>query len=283
MEEDGKQGAHGRKAKLPNPPVRIKDRQEARNIGAMRRRADGRLDPSVDFERYREAACKRFISRARRSGQHAFHDLDKLAEDFYSDFWADWIGRDGDKQLPGPVVPYIAEAMMNKLRDLSRRGRSVRTPQLVRVDGEKILATVGAEDPEPPEQIVSEEEMWLLAEIVHNLPYRERVAFLAVFNRDSKKKGAPLAGYKLAALLLGVSEIRAKKLALSANRLIRAAVEQIELGTWCERWAESIRLVAAGGEGETEFRLHAEHCAKCYASVVDLRHQATLRSCGRSS
>lgn len=241
-------------------------------MGVMRR-ADGRLDPSVDFERYREAACKRFIASARSSGHHAFHDLGELAKDFYDDFWADWLDRNRDKELSGPVVPYIAGAMMNKLLDLSRRGRSVRAPQLVCAEGEKILARIVAEDLEPSEQMASEEQMWLLSEVVDSLPSRERVAFSAVFSRDSKKKDAPPAGYKLAASQLGISEVRAKKLSLKANRRIRAAVEQIESGTWCERWARSIKLVAAGGEGEAGFRRHAEHCVKCHAGVVHLRHQ----------
>ena len=233
--------------------------------------AGGRVDPAIDFERYRKASCKRFIKIARVQGHHAFHDLDELAEDLYDDFWTDWLQRRRDR-LTGPAVPYIANAMMNKLRDLSRRGRSVRVPQLVRAEDE-IFATIAAENLDPSEQTASEEQMWLLTEVVASLPPRERVAFLAVFNRDSKKKGAPLAGYKLAALQLGVSEVRAKKLSLRANRRIRVAVKQIKSGTWCERWAQSVRLVAAGGEGEAGFRRHAEHCATCRASVVHLRHQ----------
>lgn len=249
----GKLGVHGQRARL--------------TLGE----AGGQLDPAIAFDRYQKPACKRFAVMARTQGHHAFHDLDELAKDFYDDFWIDWLTRPRD-ELTELTVAYIATAMMNKLRDLSRRGRSVRVPQLVS-DRDEILATVAAEDPEPSEQMASEEQMWLLAEVVDSLPRRARVAFLAVFSRDSKKKGSPLAGYKLAALQLGVSESRAKKLSLSANRLIRAAVGQIESGTWCERWAQSIRLVAAGGEGEAGFRRHVEHCATCRAAVVDLRHQ----------
>jgi RNA polymerase sigma factor (sigma-70 family) len=240
--------------------------------------AGGRLDPTIAFDRYRKAACKRFIVIARTQGHHAFHDLDELAEDLYDDFWTDWLERRRDA-LTGPAIPYIANAMMNKLRDLSRRGRSVRAPQLVRAENE-ILATIAAEDPEPSEQTASKEQMWLLTEVVASLPPRERVAFLAVFNRDSKKKGTPPAGYKLAALQLGVSEVRAKKLSLRANRRIRAAVEQIKSGAWCERWTQSIRLVAAGEPGEAAFRHHAEHCAMCRAAVVHLRYQIATEAGG---
>ena len=235
----------------------------------------GVLDPSVDFERYREAACKRFISMARTLGHHAFHDLDELAKDFYDDFWAEWLERPR-RELVGPPVPYIAGAMMNKLRDLSRRGRSVRPPELVRSESEEILATIAAEDLEPAEQVVLQEEMWLVNDIVHSLPAREQVVFAAVFGRDSKRKDAPPAGYKLAASQLGVSEARAKKLSLEANRRIRAAVRQIESGSWCDRWASSIELVAAGHEGEEEFLRHAKHCAQCRLGVVHLRRQAAI-------
>src|ERR1019366_605376 len=163
------------------------------------------LDPAVDFERYREPASKRFIAMARAMGMHAFHDLDELAEDYYDEFWVEWLERPG-KQLDGSPTPYIAGAMMNKLRDLSRRGRSVRAPELLRAESEEILATIAAETLEPDEQVVLLEEMWLVNDIVHSLPPREQVAFAAVFARDSKKKGAPLAGYKLAASPLRVSE-----------------------------------------------------------------------------
>jgi DNA-directed RNA polymerase specialized sigma24 family protein len=235
----------------------------------------GPLDPNVDFERYREAACKRFVAMARALGHHAFHDLDELAKDFYDDFWADWLSRPS-RELTGAPVPYIAGAMMNKLRDLSRRGHSVRAPELVRSDSDAILATIAAEDLEPSDQVVLQEEMWLVSEIVHSLPEREQLVFAAVFGRDSKKKGSPVAGYKLAASKLGVSEARAKKLSLSANRRIRAAVERIESGSWCERWARSIELVAAGKEGEAEFLQHAAHCAHCRLGIVHLRRQAAI-------
>jgi DNA-directed RNA polymerase specialized sigma24 family protein len=236
--------------------------------------ADG-LDPSVDFVRYRGPACKRFVAMARATGHHAFHDLDELAKDFYDDFWTEWLERPV-RELPGSPVPYIAGAMMNKLRDLSRRGRSVRAPELVRSESDDILATIAADDLEPAEQVVLQEEMWLVNDIVHSLPAREQVVFAAVFGRDSKRQDAPPGGYKLAAAQLGVSEARAKKLSLAANRRIRAAVRQIESGNWCDRWASSIELVAAGHEGEEEFLRHAKHCAQCRLGVAHLRRQAAI-------
>lgn len=233
------------------------------------------LDARRDFERYREPACRRFVAMARAMGHHAFHDLDELAKDFYDDFWLEWMERPR-RTFAGSPTAYISGAMMNKLRDLSRRGRSVRAPEIARDDAEAILATVAASDLEPAEQVVLQEEMWLVTEIVHTLPPREQVAFAAVFGRDSKRKDAPPAGYKLAAAKLGVSEVRAKKLSLAANRRIRAAVEKIETGTWCDRWADSIEQVAAGGEGDPAFLAHAEHCVQCRLGVVHLRRQAAL-------
>jgi hypothetical protein len=243
-------------------------------------RPDRWLDPTVDFERYRTAVRKQFIAIAQRGGHHAFHDLDELAEDFYNDFWTEWLERDRREELTGPAVPYIAGAMLNKLRDLSRRGHSVRAPQLVQSESEAILASIAVEDLDPAKRAVFYEQLGLCCEIVQSLPMRERVAFGAVAGRDSRKKGTPLAGYRLAAAQLGISEIRAKKLSLKANRRIRLAVEQIESGTWCERWRRSIELVAAGEESEAGFCPHAERCVACRKSVARLRSQATPRGSG---
>jgi RNA polymerase sigma factor (sigma-70 family) len=266
--ENGYMSARPAHTSAPHP--------DAGNSGAngSLRPAPG-LDPAVDFERYREPASKRFIAMARAMGMHAFHDLDELAEDYYDEFWVEWLERPG-KQLDGSPTPYIAGAMMNKLRDLSRRGRSVRAPELLRAESEEILATIAAETLEPDEQVVLLEEMWLVNDIVHSLPPREQVAFAAVFARDSKKKGAPLAGYKLAASRLGVSEARAKKLSLQANKRIREAVEQIKSGKWCDKWARSIELAAAGEEADEEFAYHVDRCLHCRLGVVHLRRQAAI-------
>jgi DNA-directed RNA polymerase specialized sigma24 family protein len=242
------------------------------------RRADGRLDPSVDFERYRKAACKKFVAMARTLGHHAFHDLDDLAEDFYDDFWVDWLEKRSRDRLSGPPVPYIANAMMNKLLDHVRRGRSVRPPQLVHdVESELILDSFTAKDLDPAEKAILQEELSLAIAILQALPPRERVTRLAVIARTSKKKDAPLAGYKLAASLLRVSERTAKKLSLGANQRIRDAREQIEAGTWCERWARSIEAVAAGEEGESGFSDHARYCLRCQRDVL-WRRQAAQRA-----
>jgi DNA-directed RNA polymerase specialized sigma24 family protein len=233
------------------------------------------LDPASDFERYRGPATKRFIAMARAMGQHTFHDLDDRAQEFYADFWVEWLKRP-DRTVPGAPVAYIATAMMNKLRQVNGRGRSVRPPELLRAEGDEILATLATEDLEPAEQAVLHEEMWQVNEILHSLPPREQVAFAAVFGRDSKKKGSPLGGYKLAAQALGVTEVRAKKLSLAANKRIRAAAERVESGHWCDRWSQSIEQVAGGGEGDEAFREHAEHCVHCRLGVVHLRRQAAI-------
>jgi DNA-directed RNA polymerase specialized sigma24 family protein len=263
---------------------------ELEEMGALSREANGdqqaggrfervessaALDASVDFERYREVSCARFKRLARTMGFHVFHDLDELAQDFYDDFWTEWLARPS-RELSGSPVSYISGAMMNKLRDLSRRGRSVRAPELVRSDGEEILARIAAEDLEPAEQVVLKEEMWLVGDIVRTLPPREQVVLAAVVGRDSKRKDAPVGGYKLAAAQLGVSERTAKKLSLQANRRIGRAVEQVESGSWCERWAASIARVAAGEPGSSEFLRHAEHCVQCRLGVAHLRRHAAF-------
>ncbi len=245
-------------------------------------RASGRLDLEADFERYHEPACRRFIRSASMLGYHTRHDLRDLAGDLYSDFWLRWLKR-SDRELVGPAVPYIACAMMNMLRTRDHRGRSVRASQIVRRESEPLLARVVAADLDPVEHTILHEELAMAVEIVHTLPRRERVALAAVLGRDTKKKGAPLAGYKRAAVELGVSEVRAKKLSLAANRHIRAAVEQIESGSWCERWTSSIQQVAAGEKGEPGFYSHAERCVECRMAVLLLRRRAAQRDSGRSS
>lgn len=234
--------------------------------------AAGVLDPNVDWERYRQASCKRFIAAARVLGHHVTHDLEELAKDLYDDVWADFLARPG-LELSGAAVPYITRAMMNKLRALNGRGRSVRPTELARGDSEAMLETIASEDLEPSEQVVLQEEMWLVTELIDALPAREKVAWAAVFARDPKRKDAPPGGYRLAAAQLGVSATRAKKLSLQANKRLRAAVEEVRSGRWCERWARSIELVAAGVEGEPAFLRHAEHCTRCRLGVAHLRHQ----------
>ena len=230
------------------------------------------LDPSVDWERYREASCKRFIAAARALGHQSIHDLDELAKDLYDDVWVDFLARPRRK-LGGAAVAYITHAMMNKLCVLNCRGRSVRSTDLARVDGNAMLKTIASEELEPSEQVVLEEEMSFIREIVEALPAREKVAWAAVFARDPKRKDVP-GGYRLAAAQLGVSTTRAKKLSLQANKRLRAAVEEFRSGRWCERWSHAIELLAAGAEGEPEFLRHAEHCTRCRLGVAHLRHQA---------
>jgi hypothetical protein len=231
------------------------------------------LDPSVDFERYRDAACRRFIAAASRTGFHLHFDLDELAQDFYGDFWLGQIERPRREPLE-PVTPYIVAAMMNKLSDLSRRGRSVRATQMAWADNDMVLARIAAKGLGPAEQMIENEEVWRALEVVGELPERQQVSWIAVWGRHSKKKGSPPAGYRLAAAKLKVRPVRAKKLVLDANRRIRAAADQIESGTWCERWAQAIELAAANQDAGAAVRRHAEHCVGCRLAVAGLRRRA---------
>jgi hypothetical protein len=245
--------------------------------------ASGRLDPEVDFARYREPACRRFIWSASRLGYRKRHDLSDEAKDLYSEFWLTWLEHP-DRELVGSAVPsYIAIAMLNMLRTRDYRGRSVRATQVVLAESEPLLRLIAAAGLDPVEHAIVQEKLATAVEIMHSLPWREQVALAAVLGRDSKKRGAPAAGYKRAAAELGVSEARAKKLCLAANRRIRAAVEQIESGSWCERWASSIPRVAAGEKDEPGFHRHAEWCVRCRMSVTRLRHHAAQRDSRRSS
>ncbi len=236
------------------------------------RRTSGALDPCVDFERYRAAACRRFIATASSTGFQLHFDLDELAQDLYEDFWLGQIERPRREPLE-LATPYIVASMMNKLRSLSSRGRSVRAAQIAWSDSDLLLARIGTEDLGPAEQMIENEETWRALEVVRELPERQQVAWIAVWGRHSKKKGSPPAGYRLAAAKLEVRPVRAKKLALDANRRIRAAAEQVESGDWCMRWEQAIELAAAGRDPGAEFRRHAKHCVSCQLAVVELRRE----------
>jgi DNA-directed RNA polymerase specialized sigma24 family protein len=249
------------------------DREDGFRTRSTVQPATNRLDPEEHFERYRQPASRAFRAKARATGHHAYHDLDEAAQELYNEFWTEWIERP-NTELDSPPVPYIAAAMMNKLQARSTRGRSIRGIQMIHGDSERILAITATQDLDPLEQMLQREDLWRLVEIVQSLPPRERVAFTAVLARDSKKKGAPLAGYKLAAASLGVSLARAKKLSHAANKKLRVAVEQIESGSSCERWAHSICLVAAGAQTEPGFRRHTERCTQCRHALAHARHDA---------
>jgi hypothetical protein len=231
-------------------------------------RANGRLAVEEEFGLYRQRACRVFVAVARARGHHAFHDLEDRAQELYADFWLGWLKRSGEREVPS--VAYIVAAMMNKLLGINGRGRSVRPPQLVDVE---VMAALAGGAVDPAEAVVLGEQLALAGEIMASLPRRERVAVACVAGRDSKRKGAPPAGYRLAARQLEVSETRAKKLALAGNRRIRAAREQFEAGTWCARWERSLELVAAGRPAEPGFERHARHCARCRLSVARLRRR----------
>jgi DNA-directed RNA polymerase specialized sigma24 family protein len=249
------------------------DREDRFRTRSTLQRATNRLDPEEHFERYRQPAIRAFRARARANGYHAYYDLDEAAQELYNEFWTEWMER-SHTELHGAPVPYIATAMINKLRTRGTRGRSIRGNQMIHGDSERILAIIPTQDPDPLDQMLQREELWCLVEFVQGLLPRERVAFTAVRARDSKKKGAPLAGYKLAAAILGVSTVRAKKLSLAANKKLRVAIEQIESGSLCERWARSICLVAAGAQAEPGFRRHTERCIQCRHALARARHDA---------
>jgi DNA-directed RNA polymerase specialized sigma24 family protein len=251
--------------------------REGRPILSTRMGSHGRerwLEPDA-YADYRQTACRRFVRRAEASGYRGVYDLRELAQDLYADFWVAWLKRSHGRELSGEPVPYIVAAMMYMLHSFRSRGRSVRESQLVHSEHEPVLAMIAATDLEPAEQVIQSEELWCVSDIVRSLPIRERVVVAAILGRDSKRKHAPPAGYRLAASQLRVSEVRAKKLSHSANQRIRSAAEQLESGTWCARWEDSIKLVAAGKRGDAEFLHHAKHCAQCRLSVVRLRTETT--------
>ena len=73
---------------------------------------NAQLDAQRDFEGLRAAARRRFIARARRAGQQAFHDLDEAADEAYQEAWLELMRR------PAPPVDdpagYVAGIMWHR-------------------------------------------------------------------------------------------------------------------------------------------------------------------------
>ena len=58
--------------------------------------------------RLRAPARRRFLARARRAGQHAFHDLDQAADDAYQDAWLEIARRPEAAPIEGDPAGYLA-------------------------------------------------------------------------------------------------------------------------------------------------------------------------------
>jgi DNA-directed RNA polymerase specialized sigma24 family protein len=234
------------------------------------------LDATTDYEALRAESLRVFIRMLRRKSQGSFYDLNDVAEECYQEVWSGWLARQLPDVQTANVVTYIASAMYLKFIDrYVRQSRSIRAELLDDLDA------AGAFDARsnsmtPEERVLLLEELALAAEVLDSLEPRQQVVFKAIWSRDRKEKGTPIAGRKLAAAQLGISEQRAKKIGLQANKAIRAAVSRIEDGSWCAQFKETIDTVVAGGESTPEFDAHMRRCVTCRVSTAYLRHRAAI-------
>ena len=219
------------------------------------------LDPKPDFEGLRAAARRRFIARARRAGQQAFHDLDEAADEAYQEAWLELMRR------PAPPVGdpagYVAGIMWHRFH--RRELRPVRAPAAPLDDR---LAGGG---PAPDEVAVARETLWTVQEALSDLPDRERAAVLL------RSLGL---GLDDVAASLGVSARRARKLSDSGHRRLARELEAASAGERCAGVASTLRALSLGweiaGRRRTRLERHLAACPACRATVAALRREGSL-------
>jgi RNA polymerase sigma factor (sigma-70 family) len=219
------------------------------------------LDPQRDFERLRAAARRRFLARARRAGQHAFHDLDEAADEAYQDAWLELMRR------PAPAVEdpagYVAGIMWHRFH--RRELRHVRAPAAPLDD------RLAADGPAPDEVAAARELLRAVHEALSELPDRERAAVLL------RSLGL---GLDDVAASLGVSPRRARKLSDSGHRRLAHELEAASAGARCATVASTLRALSLGweiaGRRRTRLERHLATCPACRATVAALRREGRL-------
>jgi len=219
------------------------------------------LDPQRDFEGLRAAARRRFLARARRAGQDAFHDLDEAADEAYQEAWLELMRR--------PAAPvddpagYVAGVMWHRFH--RRELRPVRAPAAPLDDR---LAGGG---PAPDEVAVARETLSTVQEALSGLPDRERAAVLL------RSLGL---GLDDVAASLGVSARRARKLSDSGHRRLARELEAASTGERCAAVASTLRALSLGwqiaGRRRTRLERHLSACPACRATVAALRREGRL-------
>ena len=219
------------------------------------------LDPQRDFEGLRAAARRRFMARARRAGQEAFHDLDAAADEAYQEAWLELMRR------PAPPVDdpagYVAGIMWHRFH--RRELGPVRAPEAPLDDR---LASGG---PAPDEVAVARETLRTVQEALSDLPDRERAAVLL------RSLGL---GLDDVAASLGVSARRARKLSDSGHRRLARELEAASAGERCAGVASTLRALSLGweiaGRRRTRLERHLATCPACRATVAALRREGRL-------
>jgi len=219
------------------------------------------LDPHRDFEGLRAEARRRFLARARRAGQQAFHDLDEAADEAYQDAWVELVRR------PAPAVGdpagYLAGIMWHRFH--RRELRPARAPAAPLDD------RVASRDPAPDEVAADREALRTVHEALGELPERERTAVLL------RSLGLGLGDV---AASLGVSARRARKLSDAGHRRLAAQLESASAGERCAAVVSTLSALSLGWEiaGRRRMRLesHLTACPGCRGTVAALRREGRL-------
>ena len=221
------------------------------------------LDPERDFVRLRAPARRRFLARARRAGQHAFHDLDQAAEDAYQDAWLEIARRPDAAPIEADPAGYLAGIMWHRFYRRELRGAQPRLVELTEVDDAHTVQT-------PEEAALRAEAVRAAQHALSSLPERERSALVL------RALGLP---HRDVAASLGVSPLRARKLADAARRELGARVAAGG-GEPCASSASSLRAIAAGWKISAHRRAaldaHLDACLACRGTLVALRREGAL-------
>ena len=219
------------------------------------------LDPDRDFDGLRAEARRRFLARARRAGQQAFHDLDEAADEAYQDAWLELVRR----PAPAVVDPagYLAGIMWHRFH--RRELRPARAPAAPLDD------RLASGDPAPEEVAADRAALHAVREALGDLPERERAAVLL------RSLGL---GLDDVAASLGVSARRARKLSDSGHRRLAAQLAAESAGERCAAAGSTLRALSLGweiaGRRRTRLEHHLTACSGCRATVAALRREGRL-------
>jgi RNA polymerase sigma factor (sigma-70 family) len=222
------------------------------------------LDPERDFVRLRAAARRRFLARARRAGQHAFHDLDQAADDAYQEAWLEVARRPDAAPIEGDPAGYLAGIMWHRFYQRELRRVQPRLVELSEGDDAHTVET-------PEEAALRSEAARAVQLALSSLPERERRALVL------RALGLP---HRDVAASLGVSPLRARKLADAGRREFGARVAAGEQGEPCASSASCLRAIAAGWHISAHRRArldaHLYACPACRGTLAALRREGAL-------
>jgi len=222
------------------------------------------LDPERDFVRLRAAARRRFLARARRAGQHAFHDLDQAADDAYQEAWLEVARRPEAVPIEGDPAGYLAGIMWHRFYQRELRRVQPRLVELSEGDDAHTVET-------PEEAALRAEAARAVQLALSSLPERERRALVL------RALGLP---HRDVAASLGVSPLRARKLADAGRREFGVRVAAGEQGEPCTSTASCLRAIAAGWHISAHRRArldaHLYACPACRGTLAALRREGAL-------